>query len=179
MKKRFLLLTVIFFVLAYQSVNAQEISPFPTPTPVPYELPYPGILSGNPLYGLKLLRDSFLGFFISNPLKKAEYDLLQADKNLQATVLLIQQKADEKTIMAMLTLSENDFERALIKTEEAKKQGMNTTVFLSKLDLANKKHQEVIGEIIKSTKGDLNKEAVRQLEKTKELGKTVVKEELN
>lgn len=180
MKKKFLLLTVIFFVLAYQSVNAQEISPLPTqtPTPVPYELPYPGILPGNPLYGLKTIRDSVVGFFISKPLKKAEYDLLQADKNLQATTFLIQQNSDEKTVSATLILAENDFEQAVLKTQEAKKQGINTTVFIPRLVLANKKHQEVITEIIDSTKGDVNKEAIHQLEKAKELGKTVSTDEL-
>ncbi len=180
MKRKFLLLTLIFFIMAYQPVNAQEISPLPsqTPTPVPYELPYPGILPGNPLYGLKTIRDSVLGFFISNPLKKAEYDLLLSDKDLQATVSLIQQKSDDKTVSATLALAENNFEQAVLKTQEAKKQGINTTVFMSKLALANKKHQEVIQEMVHSTKGDANKEAVRELEKAKELGKTVSTDEL-
>ena len=82
-------------------------------------------------------------------------------------------------IVTTLTLAENNFEQAIVKTQEARKQGINTMVFLSKLELANKKHQEIIGEIIKSTKGDVNKVAVHKLEKAKDLGKTVAKEELN
>jgi hypothetical protein len=175
MKKKFLLLSILFFVLTFQTVNAQEIIPTltPTPAPVQYTLPYPGILPGNPLYGVRSIRDGIVNFLISNPLKKAEYELLQADKNLQATVFLIEQKKEDKLITTTLIRAENNFERAIIKVQEAKKQGMETDKLLAKLSLANKKHQEVIAEIIKSTDGEVKKEAVKQLEKTRKLGKTV------
>lgn len=175
MKRKFLFLVVLFFILAFQSVNAQEITPSltPTPSPVQYTLPYPGILPGHPLYGLKSIRDAFLDFLISNPLKKAEYELLQADKNLQATVSLLQQKKDNTIILTTLVKAEDNFERAVIKAQEAKKQGMLTRDLVAKLSLANKKHQEVLGEIIKSTKGDVRKEAVRQHARAKQFGKTV------
>lgn len=179
MKKKFLLLAILFFVLTFQSVNAQELTPSltPTPTSVQYTLPYPGILPGHPFYGLKSIRDGIMDFLISNPMKKAEYELLQADKNLQAAVFLIEQKKEDKLVIAALVRAETDFEKAILKAQEAKKQGVETNGLIAKLSLANKKHQEVISEIIKSTNGEIKKEAAKQLEKAKEIGKTVSKQE--
>src|SRR3989344_6985739 len=51
-----------------------------------YTLPYPGILPDNLLYPIKVFRDRIVSFLISDPLKKAEFNLLQADKRLQAGV---------------------------------------------------------------------------------------------
>lgn len=181
MKKKFLFLTILFFVLTFQSVNAQEITVSPTPTaaPVAYTLPYPGLIPGHPLYGLKSIRDGIMDFLISNPLKKTEYELLQADKNLQAAVFLIEQKKDAVLITTTLMRAEDDFGRAVLKAEEAKKQGIETKALMEKLSLANKKHQEVMSEIIKSTTGEVKKEAVKQLEKAKEIGKIVSQQGLN
>src|SRR5260370_38981843 len=53
-----------------------------------YQLPYPGILPDNPLYELNALRDRIYGFLISDPLKKSEFDLLQADKRLAVGISL-------------------------------------------------------------------------------------------
>ena len=104
-----------------------------------YALPYPGILPGHPLSGLKSIRDGIVNFLISNPLKKAEYELLQSDKKLQATVFLIEQKKEDKLVIATLVGAENDFEQAIVKVQEAKKQGIETKSLTDKLSLANKK----------------------------------------
>lgn len=181
MKRKFLLLTLLFFVLTFQSVNAQEIIPTVSPTqaPIQYALPYPGILPSNPLYFLRSARDTIVAFLISNPSKKAEYELLQADKSLQAAVFLIKQKKDDKVIISTLVNAENNFERAVEKAQEAKKEGLETRELFAKLSLANKKHQEVIEEIIKSTTGDVKQEAVKQREKAQEIGQTVSEQETN
>lgn len=175
MKKKFIFLTLLFFVLTFQSVNAQEITPSltPSPTPVQYILPYPGILPGHPLYGLKTFRETMMDFLISNPLKKSEHELLQADKRLQAAVFLIEQKKDDKIIIKTLIAAEDNFAEAIVKAEEAKKQGMATEDLMAKLSLANKKHQEVIAEIIKSTTGSVKDEAVKQLQRAEEFEKKV------
>ena len=54
------------------------------PSPINYPLAYPGILPDNPLYPLKMLRDRIVFFLINDPFKKAEFNLLQADKRLGA-----------------------------------------------------------------------------------------------
>lgn len=176
MKKKFVILTVLFFILTFQSVNAQEITPSltPSPTPVAYTLPYPGILPGHPLYGLKSFRDGIMDFLISNPLKKAEYELLQADKGIQATIFLIENKEDEKLIVTTLINAENHFENAIGKVQEAKRQGIEIDSLMETLSLANKKHQEVIAEIIKSTDGVVKQEAIKQLKRMEQFEKTVV-----
>ncbi|MBF8250036.1 MAG: LPXTG-motif cell wall anchor protein, partial [Candidatus Levybacteria bacterium] len=56
---------------------------------VNYELPYPGLLPDSPLYFLRVTRDKLVSFLISDPLKKAEFDLLQADKRLNAGIYLL------------------------------------------------------------------------------------------
>ena len=124
-KKQLVILAVIFFVLAFQSVNAQEITPsitsdVPSPTPIQYALPYPGILPGHPLYFVKDTRDMVIGFFISQPLKRANYNLLQADKNLQSSMMLTEQKKDNMIIVQTVKKAEDYFENAIKKTAEAK-----------------------------------------------------------
>lgn len=47
-----------------------------------YTLPYPGILSDHPLYTFKMLRDWVMERLIVDPLRKAEFYILQADKHL-------------------------------------------------------------------------------------------------
>ena len=55
---------------------------------VDYQLPYPGMLPDNPLYFLKVFRDNLTSFFINKPLDKAHFDLLQSDKDVEASYLL-------------------------------------------------------------------------------------------
>src|SRR5438309_421306 len=72
------------FSLCASFVSAEEVLDSPTPSPVSisYQLPYPGMLPDNPLYFLKVIRDGVWSFLLSNPLKKADFDLLQADKRV-------------------------------------------------------------------------------------------------
>lgn len=171
--KKLLLLAVLFFVLTFQSVNAQEITPSATPTPVQYTLPYPGLLPGNPLYFLKEARDAVVGFLVSNPVKKAEFDLLQADKNMQATIFLVEQKKENTLVFATLGKAEDNFAKAITSAEDAKKQGINVKDLATKLALANLKYQEVVTELSKSAKGNDKEKFMRELETIKQLGQKV------
>lgn len=153
--KKLSLLIILFtfvFLISFQIVSAQEqnssSSALPTPTPE-YQLPYPGLLPDNPLYFLKMGRDKVMGFLISDPLKKAEFNLLQADKRLNAGVLLAKKTGKENLAISTLSKGENYFEEAIAKIREAKKQGMEISEISRKLFLSNKKHQEVIKEIAK------------------------------
>lgn len=81
----------IIFALIFSLALAQESSPMApsaTPAPINYTLPYPGILPDHPLYFLKSFRDAILSRLISNPVKKFEFDLLQADKKLNMAIFL-------------------------------------------------------------------------------------------
>lgn len=108
-----------------------------------YELPYPGLLPDNPLYFLRIIRDKTVGFLIADPLKKAEFNLLQADKRLNAGIYLFNKN---KISLAVSTISkaENYFEEALQKTKEARKESMKIIEIANKLINSSKKHQEVL-----------------------------------
>src|SRR3989344_1770388 len=75
---------------------------------VDYDLPYPGLLPDHPLYFLKMMRDSAIGFLISDPLKKAEFDLLQADKRLNSGLYLLHNDKDKNAELAQSTISKGE-----------------------------------------------------------------------
>ena len=92
------LLTILacFFLLAFaKNSSAQHIETTPTPTSpadlakIDYDLAYPGILPDNSLYKLKVLRDKLSIMLISDHYKRIEFYLLQADKGILATAMLI------------------------------------------------------------------------------------------
>ncbi|PIZ98613.1 MAG: hypothetical protein COX78_02915, partial [Candidatus Levybacteria bacterium CG_4_10_14_0_2_um_filter_35_8] len=86
--------TLLIFLLSFQTALAEKtMSPNPAATMDNYELPYPGLLPDHPLYFLKMTRDKIIGFFISDPIKKAEFDILQSDKRLSAGVYLLNKKS--------------------------------------------------------------------------------------
>ena len=147
-----LLLLSLFFV-SNQKALAQEISTSPAALNVQYDLPYTGILPDNPLYFLKALRDNILSMLVTDPLQKADYDLLMADKRLGAASLLLDKG---KVDLAITTLSKsgNYFYLSLQQVAVAKKQGENTAEILSKLLTASLKHQQVIFKMEEKTKGD-------------------------
>lgn len=156
MKKYFWLILLVFiFLLGFKSISfAQEPSQessedvLPASTVIEYQLPYPGLLPDSPLYFLKVARDRIVSFLIFDPLKKAEFDLLTADKRLGAGLSLVNKK-QEKDDLAVSTISkgENYFEEAISKIKEAKRQGIETKEFLRKMSLAAKKHLEVLKQL--------------------------------
>lgn len=84
---------------------------------VEYVLPYPGILPDNPLYVLKTFRDKILEIVIGDPIKKAEFYLLQSDKHLNAAVLLLVK--DKSDLAAMeLVKSDEQLQKSLTKLNE-------------------------------------------------------------
>ncbi|MCL5434803.1 MAG: DUF5667 domain-containing protein [Patescibacteria group bacterium] len=138
------ILSLIFFINIGRAYAQQTASPTSTAS-VDYSLPYPGILPDNPLYFMKALRDRIVSFFISDPLKKAEFDLLMADVRLNAAQYLFA-KGENKYSLAETTISkgENYFYNSLAMTNDAKQQGMRFNDFVPKLIIAAKKHQQVI-----------------------------------
>lgn len=185
---------VIFFVVLsffvfLPSVFAQEelkIDPI-TPTPVPeveYALPYPGILPDNPLYSLKASRDRIISFFIADPVKKSEFDLLQADKRLQAGVFLLH-KHHPDVDLAITTISkgQNYLEEAItvitkIEKEALQKQKKSPTGtpdasvvgdVPEKLYTASQKHHQVLEKEYKTIPPDQQKEFMLLLTRSKQL----------
>jgi len=162
----FLFFTFSFLISSLRFVSAQEIIPSAADSSnVNYQLAYPGLLPDHPLYFVKAARDRIGAFFISNPLKKSEFDLLQADKRIASSLLLVQ-KGQGKIPLAKSTFSkgENYFEDALNRASDAKSQGMNIAEISKKLKDANLKHKEVLNDIEKKlNKKDKNKFGVERL----------------
>lgn len=121
-----------------------------------YQLPYSGILPDNPLYVLKTIRDRLIGFLISDPVKKAEFNLLQADKRLNASVQLIKKrKGKESLAESTASKAEAYFAQAVASTKEAKQQGMEVSGFAGRLLLAAAHHRKVLNESAASVGGSL------------------------
>lgn len=151
MKKIITLIFLLLFLLVVSPSSAQEnittssaeslVSS--SEATIDYQLPYPGLLPDNPLYVLKSIRDRVVSFLISDPLKKAEFDLLAADKRVNVGLYTFN-KGKYDLAESTISKGENYFEESIKKTEEAKKQGMVTIDMGKKLYQAAKKHKEVI-----------------------------------
>ncbi len=150
--KKFILL-VVFFVCALvvsPSVYASTPSASPSSTmmvqteqKIEYILPYPGLLPTSPLYFFKNIRDHIIEILISDPVKKAEFYLLQADKKLSMALALSDMK---KTDAAKTAYHDAQIlrEKSIAQLESVKRSGAEVPGFvLGKLSAALDKHLEV------------------------------------
>ena len=157
------LFVIVLISLLFPSASyGQELSP--APKPVEYTLPYPGLLPDNPLYFLRAIRDTVQSMLVSDPLKKAEYYLLQADKGISASSVLFQKK--ETTELAAATT--NDalmyYDKSLEAVIAAKKLGQDTHGITNQLVLANHKHREVLAQL----RGGVREQELEAFTKTEE-----------
>ena len=151
--KFLILFGILFFLVLINPVFAQTIvAPNSGAKNVQYDLPYPGILPDSPLYFLKALRDNAINFFITDPLKKADYDLLMADKRLGASQMLLD-KGEGDLSITTLSKAGNYFDNAISLAVQAKNQGENSDSILAKLLNASLKHQEIIYQMEQKAKG--------------------------
>lgn len=123
----------------------------PTPTPVEYTLPYPGMLPNNPLYFLKKIRDSIIEFLISDPVHKAEFYILQADKKLNMGIALSDMgKSEESKEVLKESLAART--QAVTVITNLQKSGVPVPAFVpEKLSLSLQKHIEVLMKLHLST----------------------------
>ncbi len=138
----FFLLPNIALITQSQSLNIDEPE-------VVYPLPYPGILTDNPLYFIKELRDQILIFTTRDNVKKAQVYLHLSDKHM-AIALQLAQKGKEDLSKKELLVAEDFFLKIPPLLREAKEQGSESSGdFISKLQQSNAKHKEVITEVMK------------------------------
>lgn len=144
-------------VLAATSATKSTVLPIKVPLPTPisarveYVLPYPGILPDNPLYFLKNLRDKIIEMLISDPMNKAEFYILQADKKLNMSVMLA---GSGKSTLAQEVLTQALVSRtqAVVFLETTVQSGKQVPGFVvEKLTLSLRKHQEVLTDMKKGT----------------------------
>jgi len=146
---------------ASQNYKVTSVEPLPlggeeslTATPasesVDYSLVYPGILPDHFLYPVKMIRDRIWLWLTFNPLKKAEFMLLLADKRLGAAKALMEGNKSELGV-STLTKGEKYFLQAVAQERIAKAKGESTQAFLEKLNRAGQKHEEVLLDLQKKT----------------------------
>lgn len=139
MKKLLLIVFVLSVLVVPTFAFAQEeASASATPTPEQknhYILPYPGLLPDSPLYQFKVLRDRIVEFLISDPIKKAQFHILQADKRLNAGIALVNER-QSKEPLAESTISKgiNYLDASLGDIKQAHEQGINTDEVAKKLN---------------------------------------------
>jgi len=153
-----LLLISLLKITLSDSIIAQELTPTITLTPTPavkyvkYDLPYPGILPDHKLYKLKLIRDKLSMRMISDPSKKIDFYLLQADKGMLAAAMLVDQNKFELAETTALkaenniTLISNLFKTTYDWKNTNKSE---TQDLIKKVKTASLKHQEVLNSLIK------------------------------
>ncbi|MEM4271364.1 MAG: DUF5667 domain-containing protein [Candidatus Pacearchaeota archaeon] len=180
--KKILFFTFLFlFSLNTNFSFAQEMKDSSTSAEVTkeinYTLPYPGLLPDNPLYFLKSIRDGIVNFLISDPVKKADFNLLQADKHLSEGVMLFD-KGKEKYRLAVAAVlkGENYFNEAIKQIDRARKQKKETGNFEERLYQAALKHEEVLKNLQIKARGDIKeslniqmKRAVNHQKRVKQL----------
>lgn len=143
-----------------------------------YTLPYPGILPDNPLYFLKTLRDRMIIFFISDPLKKSAFYLLQSDKRLASSWYLLKKDAKHSDLaLSTLSKSTNYLSLAIDEAKSAKDAGQETGDILGKLKQAVQKHTRVIMDMT-ALPGLTNKDSFAKEEKRVMDLEKVVSEEI-
>ncbi len=134
-----------------------------------YVLPYPGILPDHPLYFLKQARDKILDFLIVDPLRKAEFYILQADKRLGMGMMLL-----DKGIGALaettMSKGENYMEQAISSLVNLKASGKETPGYLvDRLERSVDKHIEVIAARSSNESGPVKDALTGLLERVKKL----------
>lgn len=113
---------------------------------VEYVLPFPGILPDNPLYFLKAGRDRVMDFLIVDPVRKAEFYILMADKRLGMTTMLLDKG---NTTLAETTLSKGEtyMEKAVSTLVNYKVGGRQVPGYLvDRIAGSLAKHNEVLSE---------------------------------
>jgi hypothetical protein len=120
-----------------------------------YKLPESRILSNNPIYFFKKIRDNLWIQFSRNPIDKSRITLLVADKKISETITLYKKNTDNKF------LKEN-IDEAEIKIESVRKiiiqldqKDLEVKKIKQKVDQANSFYQYIIEQI------SLNKEILR------------------
>jgi len=147
----FVLITVpvsAYFLFVIDSAGATSVNV--PQEKVAYNLPYPGILSDNPLYFLKVLRDKVTEFLTRDNVKKAQLYLLDSDKRVAMSMAFVKMGKNSQSIDAF-SKGEKYFLQIIPLLQDAKKQGAGApSSFIETLKLSNAKHHELILELLKT-----------------------------
>lgn len=142
-----IILTILitgFFVKNYADADEIKASIIQI-AKIDYDLAYPGMLPDNPFYKLKVLRDKLSTTLISDPYKRTAFYLLQADKGILATAILIDK---HRVDLANETALKAENNVSLLTGELYRFSEKPSNEFFNKLKTASLKHQEVLESLI-------------------------------
>lgn len=108
---------------------------------IKYDLAYPGMLPDNPFYKLKVLRDIITLASTSDPKKKIDFYLLQTDKGILASAILVDKK---KIDLSIQTAYKAEHNYTLLTLELGRLPKKPNEDFFDKLKTSSLKHQEVL-----------------------------------
>ena len=131
---------------------------------VDYELPYPGLLPDSPLYFLRAIRDKVVSLLISDSLKKTKFDLLQADKRLNAGIYLFN-KGKASLSLSTISKAENYFSEAIDKLGEAENQRESISEIKGKMKDSLEKHEEELNILIGRASGNFSQSFKEELKR--------------
>ena len=120
------------------------------PPQVEYYLPYPGVLPDSPLYRLKVARDWVQLWLTFDEGKKAQRELLYADKRVNAAKALIEGGKPGLGV-STATKAEKYLEKAVDTTVGLQKSGKDMKSLLLTLAKATTKHGEVLQQLLPRT----------------------------
>ncbi|MDO8269971.1 MAG: DUF5667 domain-containing protein [Candidatus Levybacteria bacterium] len=125
-------------------INATE-SAATGPARINYELPYPGMLPDHPLYILKVVRDGIVKMLINDPVKRARFSLLAAEKRMNAGKMLVEKQKDG---LAVETISKannylDDALKAINSESLEEADSIGKKPFLQQFHSATMKHLEI------------------------------------
>lgn len=142
---------------------------------VEYLLPYPGILPDHPLYFLKKFRDTVLERLIADPIKKAEFYILQGDKRLNMGIFLV---AQSKLALAETTVSKGEkyLGKVVLVLAAQKTAGNPIPGYITdRLEKSLLKHEEVLTDLIAKASDPVKAGFTGSLEFVKSLQKEIAK----
>lgn len=128
---------------------------------IDYNLPFPGrVLPDSTLWPLKAFRDKVWYLLTPTPEKKAELNLLFADKRLVMARMLFEKDKPE-IAFSTLTKAEKYLESVIEKEEEARERGVDTEELLTNLAKASLKHYEEMEKMIAIAPDDAKPEIIK------------------
>lgn len=156
------------------SVGKADATMSALPQRVNYELAYPGILPDNPLYFLKMIRDKIVKVLITDTLKKAEFNLLNAEKRMYAAQFLVDKKKFDLAITTA-SKSNNYFDEAIFEMKNIQSRTSETLPLLQKMKTVISKNEEVLSDLIKATNGTTKSAFIEEEKRAKKLENSVDK----
>ena len=179
---------LLFVVFITNTAFAKSAEPVESTTPeridatvsakpgkIEYELPYPGMLPDNPLYFLKTIRDAIVKALINDPFKRAEFNLLTAQKRMYAAKFL-SEKGKDKLTYETVAKSNNYYHEAIDSIQAVQKNSPKNPAIKPFLNQAGKvsiKHKEILAVIKKEIDKKYQKDVLNE-EKRLERMKTTI-----